>query len=193
LLKKVITRHFGQRADLKALDVGCGVGKFHSLLSAHVHELHGTDVSQPCLDQARTAHPNVSYTPYDGHRLPYPDGHFDVTLTVCVMHHVPPAQWREFVMQMRRVTKSGGVIAIIEHNPFNPLTRLAVSRCPFDHDAVLLRSGQVENLLDGAGCTQIHSRFFLLFPSAHRIVRAVEEGFSCLPFGAQYMVTGQVA
>ena len=39
---------------------------------------------------------------------------------------------------MRRVVRPGGLLCIIEHNPFNPLTRLAVVRCEFDRDAVLL-------------------------------------------------------
>jgi hypothetical protein len=52
---------------------------------------------------------------------------------------------------MARVTRPGGLICIIEHNALNLLTRLAVNRCPFDADAVLLRSGQSQELLRGAG------------------------------------------
>ena len=58
----------------------------------------------------------------------------------CIMSR---RQLAGFVADMVRVTRPGGLVCVIEHNPLNPLTRLAVNRCPFDADAVLLRSGQL--------------------------------------------------
>jgi hypothetical protein len=55
------------------------------------------------------------------------------------------------IAEMARVTRPGGMVAIIEHNPLNPVTRHIVSRCPFDRDAVLLRCGTGARLLAGAG------------------------------------------
>ena len=66
---------------------------------------------------------------YDGEKLPFPDETFDVVLAICVLHHVPVSQRYTFVSEMVRVARSGGVVAIFEHNPFNPLTRHAVNSC----------------------------------------------------------------
>ena len=37
-----------------------------------------------------------------------------------------------------------------KHNPLNPLTRLVVSRCEFDRDAVLLTAKAAKRLLRGS-------------------------------------------
>ncbi|TIP60771.1 MAG: class I SAM-dependent methyltransferase, partial [Mesorhizobium sp.] len=85
------------------------------------------------------------------------------------VHHVPPAFWLDFFREMRRVVRPGGVACIIEHNPYNPLTRLAVLRCPFDQDAVLLNAAKARSLLQETGFSDIRSEHFLLLPSARPI------------------------
>ena len=118
---------------------------------------------------------------------PLAGGRYDMTLAVCTLHHVPPPEWRGFVADMVRVTRPGGLVCIIEHNPLNPLTLLAVNRCPFDADAVLLRSGRTKALLSDAGAKDIATRFFLMLPTRAPIARRVEGMFVRLPLGAQYL------
>ena len=124
--------------------------------------------------------------------LPYGDGAFDLAFAVCVAHHVPPEHWPEFFSEMRRVVRPGGVVAVIEHNPLNPLTRLAVLRCPFDADAVLISRIKAGRLLRAAGLTEIAGKHFLMFPFANTIARKVESWFSGMPLGAQYICSGRV-
>jgi SAM-dependent methyltransferase len=178
------------RRPLAALDVGCGVGALHPYLRRAFDKLQGVDVSAACVETAKQANPGVDYAIYSGTELPFEDRAFDFTLAVCVMHHVPPAQWPAFMTEMVRVTKPGGLVCIIEHNPWNPLTRLAVARCEFDRDAVLLRAGETENLMSGAGLDEPASQFFLLLPSGKSLARAMEARLAALPFGAQYMTLG---
>ena len=64
------------------------------------------------LTQAADRNPGVSYRPYDGRRLPYEDGQFDAAVTICVMHHVPPAQWPAFAAEMKRVVRRGGLAVV---------------------------------------------------------------------------------
>jgi hypothetical protein len=92
---------------------------------------------------------------------------------------------------MHRTTRPGGLTVIIEHNPLNPLTRLAVARCPFDHDAVLLTAGESKRLLRDAGYTDAASRFFLLLPTRAKLAAWIEQRTEGLPFGAQYMAIGK--
>jgi SAM-dependent methyltransferase len=190
LMAKVAT-HFGASATPALLDVGCGVGALHSYLRPIFGNISGVDVSAACIETARACNPTVGYDSYDGKRLPFADNVFDMVLTVCVMHHVPPAQWSVFMAEMARVTRTGGLVAVIEHNPWNPLTRLAVARCEFDADAVLLSSGQTQRLMREANLKSVASDFFLLLPTANRVARSLERKLSGLAAGAQYLTLGE--
>jgi hypothetical protein len=83
------------------------------------------------------------------------------------------------------------MIAVIEHNPFNPLTRLAVNRCEFDRDAVLLRASKTESLMKQAGLSRAESDYFLFFPFKAEIAVRTERAIRKLPLGAQYMTCGE--
>lgn len=184
----ICSEHFGGTRTLDILDVGCGVGSFHEMLSPHFGSLSGIDVSAASIQEASVRHPQVKYEVYDGARLPYPDESFDVAFTVCVMHHVPPQHWDNFAKEFRRVVKRDGLGLVFEHNPRNPLTMRAVNNCEFDADAVLLRSEKTEALLNGAGFRDTQARYILSVPAANGLLRSVDRLFSRLPFGAQYYV-----
>ena len=82
------------------------------------------------------------------------------------------------------------MLAIYEHNPFNPLTRLAVSRCEFDEGVELLGRAETEAMLRAAGLAPAESRYVAFFPWRGRAFRAVERVLARLPLGAQYVVAG---
>jgi ubiquinone/menaquinone biosynthesis C-methylase UbiE len=187
-----LAQHFGDSKGLALLDVGCGVGNYHGLLADRVGSISGVDLSQDCLAQAAQRNPGVRYSHYDGSRLPFADASFDAVFTICVMHHVPPAQWPAFVAEMKRVARKGGLVLVFEHNPLNPLTRRVVSNCDFDRGAVLLRQGQTRKLLDRAGLTNIRSNSILSIPSSGPVSRAVDLLLGRLSLGAQYFVRATV-
>jgi SAM-dependent methyltransferase len=190
-LKELFDRHFGpRRPDL--LDIGCGVGRMHPLLQPLVATLSGTDISPASIERAARDNPDVDYRLGEAGSLPWAQASVDATLAVCVLHHVPPDERHGLISAMRRVTRPGGLVIIIEHNPMNPLTRLAVARCPFDHDAVLLRQGEAKARLRSVGLHSVRSRHFLLAPTLAKPVLALERSVAQLPFGAQYMVSGVV-
>jgi hypothetical protein len=88
---------------------------------------------------------------------------------------------------MVRVTRPGGLVCVIEHNPLNPLTRLAVARCPFDADATLLGAGRAAALLRGVGARDVETEYFLLLPSRAPLARRFERLLRAVPLGAQYL------
>jgi ubiquinone/menaquinone biosynthesis C-methylase UbiE len=190
VLALILRARFGAQKPAIVLDIGCGVGLLHSRLAALCETLVAADTSAASIEQARRSNPGVAYSVIDG-SLPYRDATFDVVLAVCVLHHVPPAEWDAFVGEMRRVTRRRGLICVIEHNPLNPLTRLAVSRCSFDADAVLLRAGRTRALLEDAGGSAIRTEFFLTLPSRRPFARGLERSLRRLPFGAQYIVSAE--
>jgi SAM-dependent methyltransferase len=188
LLRRVIVeRGLGRDgAGVRALDVGCGIGSLHRHLEGAFASLDGCDVSEESILRARRGNPDVAYSVCRSALLPYNDGAFDLAFASCVLHHVLPEAWPDFLREMRRVLRPGGVACIIEHNPWNPLTRLAVLRCPFDKDAVLLRAAMTETLFRATGFGEIQSEHFLLWPRAGRLARKLERSLGAFPLGAQY-------
>jgi ubiquinone/menaquinone biosynthesis C-methylase UbiE len=189
-LRELITTRLHGMRNLHMLDVGCGIGEFHPFVRGMFGRICGTDVSAASIAQARIRNPEVHYEAYLGETLPYGNAAFDLSIAICVLHHVPPPQWVGFLREMRRVVRSGGLVCLIEHNPLNPLTRLAVVRCEFDRDAVLLRASRTRALMANAGLHEIRSHHFLLLPSAAPLARRVEHSLSRLPLGAQYIASG---
>ena len=170
------------------LDIGCGIGVVHPFLVPHVERLVGVDVSEEAIEIASAANEDVEYGVQRDEKLPFDTESFDFCNTACVMHHVPPDQWPGFVAEAWRVTKPGGLFAVYEHNPINPMTRWAVWRCPFDHDAVLLRAGEVRNLLSDQGFEIVTTRYLFFVPLDRPWARKIDRLLRWLPLGAQYVV-----
>jgi SAM-dependent methyltransferase len=129
----------------------------------------------------------------DPGRLPFDDAHFDFVTAVCVYHHVPVAARAALTGEMRRVLRPGGVFAIIEHNPYNPATRLIVSRTPVDADAILLKPAETRALLREAGFSIGYEPYFLYLPEKlYQHAAAFENLLRHVPLGGQYAVFGEI-
>jgi SAM-dependent methyltransferase len=187
-LLELAERRLGRLAEASAVDVGCGPGLAHRFLAPRLGELHGTDIAPELLERAREQNPPVIYELSEAGRLPYEDGRFDLTFSICVLHHVAPPDRAAFVAELRRVTRPGGLVVAFEHNPWNPLTRLAVRNCSFDEGVVLLRRGEVRRLLAGAGLERLEDEFLLFTPWRGRAFARLDRALSRLPLGAQYVV-----
>lgn len=184
---------FGSENKIKALDVGCGNGSMHGLMKNDHLDLYGCDPASTVVEKARQLNPWANYTASDGETLPYSDNYFDIAFAVCVMHHVPPQNWTAFLTEMQRVVRPGGLLAIYEHNPFNPLTQYIVKSCPIDEHAVLLKSRQLKKLQKEVKLKNIRNEYIIFFPFKHKMFRLFERGLTWLPLGAQYVTYAKVA
>lgn len=186
VLDAILRPEVGPLRDLSVLDVGCGTGTTDRFLMPRVRSLHGVDVSEEMLANARLNVPNADFTWYDGEKLPFPDETFNAVLAICVLHHVPISRRFKFVSEMVRVAHPDGVVAIFEHNPFNPLTRHAVNSCELDYDAVLLRPQETLELLREAAESEPRLCHYLFSPLGGFVGRALDRGLQRLPLGGQY-------
>jgi SAM-dependent methyltransferase len=190
-LVRVAQRHLGDLTRVDALDVGCGIGLTDRYLQGRFASLTGVDISPGVLERAEQANPWARYMLYDGERLPFEDGSFDLVFAVCVVQVVDSSRRPRFVSELARVTRRDGLTVCFEHNPFNPLTRLVVRRCSFGEDARMLGAGALAALFGQAGLPIVEQGYLLLFPTRWGPLRALERGLARFPLGAQYYLAGR--
>lgn len=190
-LLRLTADHLGPPAGLRALDVGCGTGITDRHLVDRLGAVHGVDLSAAALREAQTANPTVTYHHQVGDHLPLPDGGFDLVFAICVLHHVDPPQRGAFVADLARVVRPGGLVVVFEHNPYNPLTRLAVSRCELDDGVTLASSRTVAGLLAGAGLDVVDHGHLLVTPFDTDWARRLDRGLRRLPLGGQHLVAAR--
>jgi SAM-dependent methyltransferase len=175
------------------LDIGCGKGELLTLLREDFAAVAGCDPSAGMLEAGGLRAAGIeTRLQREGERIPWDDARFDVVTAVCVYHHVPPAMRDQLTAEVRRVLKPGGLFCIIEHNPWNPATRLIVSRTPVDADAILLRSAETRSLLRRGGFRVDGQEYFLYFPEGiYRKAGKLESALRHVPLGGQYAVFGR--
>lgn len=184
-------KYLGDPGELSTLDVGCGVGLTDRFLAPHLGALYGVDLSEGVIEKAAQTNPSAQYQVYDGRTLPFPDNVMDLVFAICVLHHVPPPSWENFVREMKRVTTNRGLVVVFEHNPLNPATRRAVGSCAFDINAVLLRRRSTRELFLRSRLYLLEQRYIVFFPFRSAIFSRLERRLGWLPIGAQYFVVGK--
>src|ERR1019366_8393739 len=163
--RDLIREYFRTRSvdtrGLRYLDIGCGKGELLSLLRDDFHQVAGCDPSPGMLSSSQGMETRVQE---DSGKIPFGDAAFDFVTAVCVYHHVPPSSRLALTREAYRVLRPGGVFAILEHNLYNPVTRLIVSRTPVDAGAVLLKASEARQLMLSAKLRVDGPYYFLYFP-----------------------------
>jgi len=180
----------------KVLDFGAGVGYSVPFFARHLPAARVTclDVSQKSLQLGAATHGSAAdFRHFDGVRVPYSDGTFDVALASCVFHHIPHGEHVALLAEIRRVLKPRGWLFVFEHNPLNPLTRYAVNTCAFDEHAELVLAPTMRRRVRDAGFGAPKIKYRIFFPHVLRALRPLEAQLRWLPLGAQYYVAARKA
>jgi SAM-dependent methyltransferase len=181
-------RELGIRAG-SVMDFGCGTGSTTSLLRELLgaDRVFGVDVSEGLLDVARRQHPAPGVTFITPKAWP---SRVEVDLVYCngVFHHIEPSQRPEYVRFVCSALRRGGIFALWENNPWNPGTRLVMSRIPFDRDAKLMSAWQAQRLLRREGLDPLGVEYAFVFPHFLEALRPLERYLSGWPLGGQYQV-----
>ena len=176
----------------KILDFGSGVGNSTPYMRKYFPQaqLSGADVSERSLEIAAERFPGAcTGLRIENNRVPAADCTFDVTFSACVFHHIPHNEHIQWLSELRRVTRVGGMLAIFEHNPLNPLTVRAVNTCPFDENAHLIGAKELMRRYRESGWADVHAQYHLFFPRALSGLRGLEPYLAGIPFGGQYSVS----
>lgn len=193
---KWIHSYFKKQPIRRILDLGAGDGTCLAYFNQYFPEasLSGIDVSVLSIEEAAAKRiPNTEVKVYNGETIPYADHEFDCILIATVLHHISFDLHPGILKEAYRVLKPGGKLFIIEHNPYNPVTRHIVNTCPFDKDAVLLKPSYTKGALKKAGFGSVKNYFILFLPrgGVFRILHFMEKYLSLLPAGAQYVSVGR--
>ena len=145
-------------------------------------------VSERSLALSKQRYPDsTNYLLIENDSVPSAADAFDVVFSACVFHHIAHEEHAMWLRELHRITKPGGLIAIFEHNPLNPLTVHAVNTCPFDVNAKLLFASNLAQRLAEAGWASPRIRYNLFFPRRLAVLRPIEDKLGWLPLGAQYV------
>jgi SAM-dependent methyltransferase len=188
LIRHYFTRRKTNTRGLSYLDVGCGKGELLTLLREDFARVAGCDPSAGMLEAGGLNSKGMDARIVTGEStIPFDDAQFDFVTAVCVYHHVALSLRDALTLEVHRVLRPGGVFSIIEHNPYNPVTRLIVSRTPVDADAILLTPSETRAHLTRAGFKVDGQDFFLYFPERwYRKFGALEKFLRWAPVGGQY-------
>lgn len=176
------------------LDYGCGTGNACPLVKSYFPGwiYHGVDVSPKSIATGVEKNtPDDHFAVLDESGLAYPDATFDRIFSSVVFHHIPHDQHRRCVADIVRALKPGGWFFIFEHNPLSLATQYVVKNCPFDDDAVLLKSWYTRRLFREAGLLDVQQKYYLFFPAFLKAFRPLEALLGWCPLGAQYLVCGR--
>jgi len=174
---------------IRALDFGCGTGSATPFLFEElgIQSLIGTDPSVESLQVAGKTWAgkfNVEFS--DGSNDPVEP--VDVGYCNGVFHHIPVAERATAMEFIARNVRDGGIFSLWENNPWNPVTRYAMSKVPFDADAILVWPWQARSLLREAGFEILRTDYAFFFPNFARGFRPLERALHWLPMGGQYQV-----
>lgn len=99
----------------RAVDLGCGEGRWAAMLAGRYDEVLAVDVSDRMLDLAQASGPPASID-YQRRGVlevtPERDGVFDAVLSVNVLHHVGPLP--EVMPHVRRLVAPGGRLVVAD-------------------------------------------------------------------------------
>lgn len=171
-------------------DFGAGIGNSIPYFRKYFPDaaLTSSDVSERSLTLGRQRYPgNGNSVLIEDGRIPCENDTFDVAFSACVFHHIPHEEHVKWLQELHRIARPGGLVAIFEHNPLNPLTVHAVNTCPFDENARLILARSLAKRLSAAGWASPRIQYNLFFPRGLASLRPLEASLGWLPFGAQYV------
>jgi trans-aconitate methyltransferase len=97
----------------RAVDLGCGSGRWTGLLTDRYADVLGVDLAAPEVDMARAAHPGARFRVGDLRDVsPERDGRFDLVLSVNTIHHLRDHD--RVLPHLRSLAAPGGQVVVVD-------------------------------------------------------------------------------
>jgi SAM-dependent methyltransferase len=114
-------------AGSRVLEIGFGNGTFLTYGAKRQWEMHGAEVNQGLVERARQKGFHAVQTET---LAPFPDDQFHLVVAFDVMEHIPQDKIVEFLGEVRRVLKDGGVFMARFPNGDSPFGRFGQNGDP---------------------------------------------------------------
>ena len=176
-------------APKRVMDFGCGTGMSLSLLANlfDAEKVIGLDTSEESLAVARESIGSWRV------QLATPAQHLpqqDLDLVFCngVFHHIPAAEQGDAMNYVYRCLRPGGMFAMWENNPWNPIHAFAMNHSEIDENAIPLSPPESHRLVGSERFRVIRTDYLFFFPGYFSWFHPLEKWLVKVPLGAQYQI-----
>ncbi len=145
------------------LDVGCGNGRFFSVIKDKEIAYTGIDASSKLINIAKEKYPSTGsgqaqakFFKGNAVELPFGSGSFDTAVSFAVLHHIPSKKLREeFLQEIHRVLKKDSILILSVWNLWQKRYLTAIIKSAFlkligvsnlDFKDVFLNFGKEKNV-----------------------------------------------
>lgn len=168
---------------LKALEIGCGTGRWTLPLLRRGFKITATEISQKSLDKVKEQARKekllknliLEKTNFEGGGF---KDKFDAAFCFGVIHHFDPAKKEIIVNNIVRALKKNGILVSLEPNPLNPLFYLnyfwrwlinkqGKNRWETEKGFLKSRAGNLKKLYERNGLGEIEVKRFALIPTRY--------------------------
>jgi len=141
----------GSHTGHPVCDLGCGPGHIGAFLAAHGVDAVGIDLSAGMVEQARLAHPAMTFSQGNMTALTLPDETFTGIVCFYALIHVPRSQVPTALLEMARVLVRGGALLVAVHGGRGTLHADEMAGQTADLDVTLFSLAELCELIQRAG------------------------------------------
>lgn len=117
----------------RALDIGCGFGRWTRWLTQRGADAVGVDPTEGMLAAARRASPTtIEYHKMSATALDFPADAFDLVTSITVIQHLKPREQESAIAELARVLKPGGVAVLLDLIDTSDRGSIVYARAPGD-------------------------------------------------------------
>ena len=189
-LQEWVAKHLNYTPK-KILDFGCGDGAMTNEVKKLFPNstIYGVDPSSESIEIAKKEYPEI---PFYVSRTTVPffeNNLFDVIYCAGVFHHIPYKEHADYIRELSRIVRPGGLLVLFELNPLNPGTQFIFIGHPMEVNAKMLFPWYTKKIT--SHFTYKETIFYCFFPHFLRFLRPLEKWLTKLPLGGLYGTIAQ--